>query len=289
MRSTGSLLVRALVVGGLTAAAWLLGSAVASAAPTDHSDEVANAHDVVKTALATFHQHRDDALSALAPVRESWITSVTDQVVAGTAHTLTGTAEQPVITQNSQPLLPVTQQAAEDENSEPPRDSYSGGSFSGTSKSGSTSNSMPEPMVAAKFEAKAAVKRAELAAKEAAAVEAKPAAEPVTSTLVPQRTFYAVTPSAPVSIEDVDVESYTELDWEVPTPTAPSPGPQPVSAPAAPTVSSGGHDNSGGTRGVLAVTTAQSSLHPATTWSVERRDDGRTPGSEQGLPSSSPD
>lgn len=314
MRSTGSLLVRALAVGGLTAAAWLISGAVASAAPADHSDGIAGTPEAVKTALASFHQRRDEALSAFdrvpQAIHESWTTALADTVVTTTVHTLAAAPSQPGVnrplTQSSYPLVPApslmpapslvpaTDEATEESSeTEPPRDSYSGGSYSSSTMSGSVSNTVSVPMMAAKLEAKAAAKLAAAAvaapAAPAPAPETAPATTPVTSTVDPQWFARTSTTTTPISIEDVDVESYTELDWEVPSPSAPAPSPQPISAPAAPTASSSGHDNSGGARGALAVTTAQSSLHPAATWSVERRDDGRTPGSEQGLPSTSPD
>ncbi|NUS65476.1 MAG: hypothetical protein HOQ46_17690, partial [Saccharothrix sp.] len=68
------------------------------------------------------------------------------------------------------------------------------------------------------------------------------------------------------------------------------PAPKQAPAPSAPTASSGSADSGGSQRGgQLASLTAECHPKPSAAWSAERRDDGRSPGSVPGLPSTSPD
>ena len=282
MRRIGSLLVRALAVGGLTAAAWVVGGAVASASPVDHVPDAPSVVDFVNATIAEHHLSVGDTKIELRDVSEQWATAPVDLGLLGPAR--------------------VPPEDGEIHSDEPRPDEgdeylaagspiYSGGVISsGTERSGTISNSMPEEMYAAKVAAKAAAMLATttdpIPVEVDFAIEANVVA-PSTLT-APQWSIPAIHVSAPV----VEIENSPAADglaWETPRPSAPAPAPQQAPAPTAPTASSSAHDNSGGTRGGLDVTTAQSVPHLPSTWTVERRDDGRTPGSVQGLPSSSPD
>jgi outer membrane murein-binding lipoprotein Lpp len=281
VRSTGSLLVRALAVGGLTAAAWLLSGAVASASP---ADDVSTALDSLRSTVEQRHESVEDLRADVLAIRGQWTAALRQAPVDLDLRT---PARQPEDDADSDhgSLLPNDE---DDESYEDPSPVYSGGMNSSTERSGSFSNTMPEELYVAKVAAKQAAKAAAAAAVEALSVpEPVAAAAPVTSVVIPSWIIPAHQ-AAPVT-EDVDIQSYSDLDWERPGPASPAPTPQPASAPTAPTASSSNHDNSGGARGALAVMTAQSALHQPSVWTVERRDDGRTPGSVQGLPSSSPD
>jgi hypothetical protein len=282
VRSTGSLLVRALAVGGLTAAAWLISGAVAHASP---SDDVSTALDSVPSTVEQHHESVEDLRADVLAIRERWTATLRQAPVDLGLRT---PARQPDGGAHSDhgSLLPT--EGDENQSSEDPSPVYSGGMSSGTERSGSISNTMPEELYVAKVAAKEAAKAAAAAAEALAVPEPVAVAAPVTSVVAPSWLVPSAHQTAPVA-EHVDIDAYTDLDWEKPGPASPAPAPQPAPAPTAPTASSGNHDNSGGARGALAVMTAQSALHQPSVWTVERRDDARTPGSVQGLPSSSPD
>jgi hypothetical protein len=284
VRSTGSLLVRALTVGGLTAAAWLVGGAVASASPADQVPDPAGIVDFVHSAVAEHRTSFEDSMVLVRDSDEQWTTALTAAPV------------------NLGFLAPARIPAEDGETDEEEPDEgdevfadvspvYSGGVInSDTERSGTISNSMPEELYTAKVTAKAAAKLVAtpvpVPVEVAVPVEADVVlASPATST---QWSIPAIHLSAPV-VEIEGGPAASGLEWETPQPAAPAPTPQPASVPTASTASSSAHDNSGGARGGLAVTTARSAPHQPSTWTVERRDDGRTPGSVQGLPSTSPD
>lgn len=294
MRSTGSLLVRALTIGGLTAAAWLVGGAVASADAGDHHHPVdgAGVTEIVHSILAEHHVSLEDPRVDLSAISEQWTTAL---------------SAAPVELDFLDPVVDQEEDAEEGEDEETtPADeespvqelSFAGGVISNlTERSGTISNAMPVELYTAKVEAKAAAKLAAQPAPEPVAepvpvipavieVEAEYVAAPV---ITQQWTIPAIHVTAPV----VDLEpaaSPSALEWEAPRPAAPAPTPQPASAPTAPTASSSGHDTSGSARGgASAVTTALAAPRQPSTWTVEWRDEARTPGSVQGLPSSSPD
>ncbi|MET1075589.1 MAG: hypothetical protein ABWY11_23275, partial [Umezawaea sp.] len=76
VRSTGSLLVRALTVGGLTAAAWLVGGAVASADTGDHPVDEVKVVDMVHSVLAEHHVSFEDSRVDLTDISEQWTTAM---------------------------------------------------------------------------------------------------------------------------------------------------------------------------------------------------------------------
>ncbi|GAA1280645.1 hypothetical protein [Saccharothrix xinjiangensis] len=160
--------------------------------------------------------------------------------------------------------------------------SHSGHSHSGHSHSGSATNAMPAPMYEAKVAARAA----------AAATPAPPApAPPPTPAPAPEsdQAVEAITSLIPTA-PDTRTTGNPEVTWEAPEQNVPAPAPKQAPAPSAPTASSTSADNGGGHRGgPVASLTGQSDVERTTTWSVERRDDGRSPGSVPGLPSTSPD
>lgn len=284
MRGTGSLLVRALAVGGLTAAAWFFGGAVASATPADALPDAASISEFVHATISEHRESLEDARPEVPVIREQWTTALSTAPVA-----LDFLDPTRVPAEVEEEFLDVPWPQEDAEFGEAASPVYSGGVVnSGTQRSGTVSNTMPEELYTAKVTAKAAAKLA--AAPAPAPVEvAVPAVEEVAVAVVdaPRWGVEAITTSAPVV--EADTPAASGLEWEVPRPAAPVPTPQPAQSPTAPSASSNSHDNSGGARGGLAVTTAQSSPHQPSVWTAARRDDGRTPGSVQGLPSSSPD
>ncbi|PRY43345.1 hypothetical protein CLV43_10388 [Umezawaea tangerina] len=285
MRSTGSLLVRALTIGGLAAAAWLVGGAVASADTVDHGVGDTRAVDIVHSVLAEHRVSVEDTQVDVTGISEQWTTAM---AAAPVDLGFLEPADEP-----EQDAEPEETTPAEDDSSTEEL-SFSGGIISNaTERSGTISNAMPAELYAAKVEAKVAAKLAAQPAPdpvvEAPAPVVAEAEVVVAPVAVQQWTIPAIHVSAPV----VDVEPAAPSsgpEWETPRPAAPAPAPQPASAPTAPTASSSGHDTSGGARGgASAVTTAQAAPRAPSTWTVERRDEARTPGSVQGLPSSSPD
>ncbi|MFI9007029.1 hypothetical protein ACIGNX_07360 [Actinosynnema sp. NPDC053489] len=322
VRRGGSLLLRALAVSGFAAAAWLVCTG-AAAADEDHSDEAVTPPDAVTVVFgpesADFRHLPADArrttLDRLAPQRieparvvppvatvapepvlpafepaaldaaaldaSAFDASAFDVATfAAVAFESSGfdAATLPVVTSSA----PVAAPAAEEDGF-----GYSGGSANGYSRSGEASNTMPAPLYEAKVAAKAAALEA---AEQAVAAAAEPSAEVVSG---PVRAD--VRPAAPTT-EPVQATTQVtpdaEVTWEAPAPSAPAPAPKQVPTPSAPTASSGSADSGSGHRGgnnVVASLADQANLLPSAAWSAERRDDGRSPGSVPGLPSTSPD
>jgi hypothetical protein len=285
VRGTGSLLVRALAVGGLTAAAWLFGGAVASAGPADHVPDASSISEFVHATIAEHHESLEDERPDVQEIREQWTAAL---------------STAPVDLVFLDPVrIPVEAEEAAFDEAWPQEDEefsgsaspvYSGGVLtSGAERSGTVSNEMPEELYTAKVTAKAAARLAAAPAPAPVEVPVPVEAEVVVTVVdAPQWSIPAIAASAPV-VEVADTPDASGLEWESPRPSAPTPTPQPAQTPTASTASSSAHDNSGGARGGLAVTTAQSSPHQSSIRTAARRDDGRTPGSVQGLPSSSPD
>ena len=292
MRGTGSLLVRALAVGGITAAAWLFGGAVASADPGDHLPDASSISEFVHATISEHHESVEDKRPELQDIRDQWTATLGTAPVDLAFLDPARVPEENFLGPTRIPVVPEDDSwpQEDDEYSQAVSPVYSGGVLnSGTDRSGTVSNTMPEELYTEKVAAKVAAKLAAAPAPTPVEV-AVPVAAEVVATVVdaPQWSIPAVPASAPVA-EATDAPEASGLEWEVPRPAAPTPTPQPAQAPTAPTASSSAHDNSGGTRGGIAVTTAQASPHRSSVWTAARRDDGRTPGSVQGLPSSSPD
>lgn len=295
VRRSGSLLLRTLAVGGLTTAAWLVCAGVASA--EDHLDDVVGDLDV---ADLVFEEPRVGVAELLAEARPQ-------HEPLGIVREPLGIVEVPALTFADRPAeepspVFVTAAFADLENLEDFRDSqefegsggpsYSGGSHSAHSHSGTASNTLPAPAYEAKVAAKAAARAA------AAVVLAPPPpaqAPPPAAPVAPEvRQSPAVDTFPVTAAQAVPLSQPTPtvgVTWEVPEPNAPAPAPKQAPAPSAPTASSSSaSDNGGGHRGgVIASLTGQSDVRSSAAWSTERRDDGRSPGSVPGLPSTSPD
>jgi hypothetical protein len=251
-RGAGALLLRVAALGGLTAAAWLLSGTDASASPEE------------------------------PPVVE--ITAEVPQLFedpAGWARALTNTVLDRHQTQKLVP--PATRPQEPDEPKEDTRPvlDFTGGSQSST-RSGTVTNQAPPEVMKAKAQARAAAKAAK------AAAEAPPPAPPAPP-VVPAKKVVPQLPDLPVPAARTEPAQTSDLNWTAPGQNAPLPSPQQAPVVATASASSGHTDNSGGTRGVLAVLTSHNALFPPSTWSVEQRRDGRSPGSLPGLPSTSPD
>ncbi|GHH36909.1 hypothetical protein [Lentzea cavernae] len=263
-----ALLLRTAALGGLTAAAWLLSGTSASASP-----EEPPAVEITADVTTETPQLREDpagwaeAFTASVLEKQPPVRIVPPPVVM-----------PPVVT-------PPVQEPEEQPQDEGPVLDFTGGS-QGNTRSGSVSNEAPPEVVAAK----AQVRAAKIAAKLAAALPAPPPPPPPAPPVVVPKQAVPLLPDlpvpAPVKTEPAPV---SDLTWSAPGPEAPLPTPQQAPVVATASASSGHTDNSGGTRGVLAVLTSHDSLFPATTWSVEERRDGTAPGSIPGLPATSPD
>lgn len=252
-----ALLLRAAALGGLTAAAWLLGGTDASASP-----EEPPAVEVTTEAAQESPQLLEDP--------------------AGWAKALTASVLDRHQAQRLVPPPATKPQDQEPDDDNGPVLDFSGGSQTNTRSGVVTNQAPPEVM-----KAKAAVRAAAKAAKAAAdAPPPAPPAPPVVSVkkVVPKLPDQPV--PAPAKTEPVQK---SDLTWTTPGQDAPLPAPQQAPVVATASASSGHTDNSGGTRGVLAVLTSHNSLFPPATWSVGERRDGRSPGSLPGLPSTSPD
>lgn len=251
----GALLLRAAALGGLTAAAWLLSGTNASASPEEPP--------AVEITIEIPQLREDPA---------GWAQAFTATVLE--RHDRATFVPPPVVTKPEEP------QETEDEG---PVLDFSGGS-QGTTRSGSVSNEAPPEVIQAKAQVRAAKKAAK------AAAEVPPPPPPAPPAAAPVKQAVPLLPdlpaAAPVKTEPMPV---SDLTWTVPGQDVPLPSPQQAPIVATASASSGHSDNSGGTRGVLAVLTSHNSLFPPTTWSVEERRDGRSPGSLPGLPSTSPD
>lgn len=249
----GALLLRAAALGGLTAAAWLLSGTDASASP-----EEPPAVEVTIEAPGLL----DDP--------------------AGWAKALTNSVLERHQAQRLVPPAAKPQEPQEPEEDDGPVLDFTGGS-QGTTRSGTVTNQAPPEVMKAKAQARAAAKAAKAAAEAPPPPPPAPVVVPVKKAVpqLPDLPVVHVTKTAPAPVSD--------LTWTAPGPDAPLPAPQQAPVVATASASSGHTDNSGGTRGVLAVLTSHNSLFPPSTWSVEERRDGVAPGSLPGLPSTSPD
>ncbi|NUT47039.1 MAG: hypothetical protein HOV94_06900 [Saccharothrix sp.] len=290
-RRTGSLLLRALAVGGLAAAAWLVCAGAATAAE-NHPDEATKTLDAVNLALGEQHSATAALLAEAPPAHQAPFTPVT-------------TAPQPFGSSSFDAVDPsavfavgvgLTEALADHPSAVPsavPSDEYEAGDpdgypeDDGYSYSGSASNTIPE----AQYEAKVAAKVAARADAPTPLTEAPPQATPPTPVVA--RTHPAAPMPVPLATPGLAAQTTTPeagVIWEVPEPSAPAPAQKHAPAPGAPTASAGGADNGGGHRGgVIASFTGESDPKPLAAWSAERRDDGRSPGRVPGLPSTSPD
>ncbi|SMD06323.1 hypothetical protein [Lentzea albidocapillata] len=260
----GALLLRTAALGGLTAAAWLLSGTSASASP-----EEPPAVEITTEAAAEVPQLLEDP----AEWAKAFTASVAEQQQQEKF------VPPPVLTKPEE----EPQEEAQEEPDEGPVLDFTGGSHS-NSRSGTVSNEAPPEVIAAK----AKVRAAKVAARLAAALPPPPPAPPV-PVLVAKKAVPLLPDlpvPAPVKTEPTPASDYT---WSTPGPDMPLPAPQQAPVVATASVSSGHTDNSGGTRGVLAVLTSHNSLFPPATWSVGERRDGTEPGSIPGLPSTSPD
>lgn len=257
----GALLLRTAALGGLTAAAWLLSGTTASASP-----EEPPAVEITTDAPAETPKLTEDPAG--------WAEAFTASVIE--RHQPARLVPPPVVTR------PAEDEPEEDEG---PVLDFTGGSQSNT-RSGSVSNEAPPEVIAAK----AQVRAAKVAAKLAAELPPPPPPPAPAAPVVAVKQSVPLLPDlpvpAPVKTEPAPV---SDLTWSTPGPDVPLPAPQQAPVVATASVSSGHTDNSGGTRGVLAVLTSHNSLFPPATWSVEERRDGTEPGSTPGLPSTSPD
>ncbi|MFE9744635.1 hypothetical protein ACFYOT_07015 [Saccharothrix saharensis] len=306
VRRGGSLLLRTLTVGGLAAAAWFVCAGVASAGE-DHSDEAVKTLDAVNAAFGGPQTAIvDQAVTEAVPEKLAPFATVTHEpqpiesaqsfesfpAVALFTADLAGTD---VLAPAAPAVMtgPVEPDAYRYPDSDPYSDStgeesygYSGGAagYGGYSHSGAVANTMPVPLYEAKVAAKAAARAAQAQARAAVTPTAVPLAAPVP---VAAPLFTPLAPPAPAV---TPATPNAEVVWEAPQPSAPAPAPKQAPAPSAPTASSGSADSGGGHRGGLLVSlTGQSDPKPLAAWSAERWDDGRTPGSVPGLPSTSPD
>lgn len=298
---TCALLLRAVALGGLTAAAWLISGAIASASPADTpaepvttpaateitqpaekpqllTDPAGWALALTNTTLSTAVNATSTTLNASVATADTGLTEVSTMASGEKRKPGKVGADRPKPNKTKKPA----KQPATEEDEGPVLD-FSGGTDGKGERSGSVSNEAPAEVLAAKAEARAAKKAAKAAA-------LAPAPAPAPAAPVPAAAL-KIQPPAPVPAPPHAQQppADTGADWTVPQPPNPMPVPQPAPASTAPSVSSGHQDNSGGTRGVLAVLPSHSALFPPTTWTVEERTDGRSPGSLPGLPSTSPD
>ncbi|MEV0676650.1 hypothetical protein AB0I60_09000 [Actinosynnema sp. NPDC050436] len=281
VRRTGSLLLRALTVGGLATTAWLLGTGAAAAEGQDHPDEASMMPDVVNMAFDQQRTATEELLTAL----------LADHPVPTAPATLSFASVDLVSPVDAdQAVEPVLVTAAPED--EGPT-SFSGGTESRTgTRTGAVTNTIPAPLYEAKLAAKAA---AHPAAHQTPEPSPAPEQVPADVPPAPEHPPVAAPPhpaAPPTQATPVEEPPAAPLvTWENPEPAPPAPAPTQAPAPTAPTTaSSTGHDSSNGHRGgVIASATSQSGLIPPAVWSVEQREDGRSPGSVPGLPSTSPD
>ncbi len=293
VRRTGSLLLRAVTVGGIGAAAWLLWAGGAAAQGEDHPNEVPMTLDAVNVAIDQQHTATAELVAA---VLAEYVPETPPIAPVPLPPAVTIPVEPDEFAgQSADNSWSSSTDSTSDTTWGSSSGTYSGGSYSGGTEStrhdhtGAVSNTMPTPMYEAKVAAKAAARQAA----QPATPDPEPAAAPPAPT-TPQAATplpQPVTPPPPVLSTPLDQPTPGNLTWENPEPRAPAPAPKQAPAPTAPTTaSSSGYDSSNGHRGgVIASVTGQSRLTAPTVWSVEQRDDGQTPGSVQGLPSTSPD
>lgn len=263
----GALLLRAAALGGFTAAAWLLSGHVAQASP-----EEPPAVEITIEIPQEAPRLLDDPAG--------WATALTTSLLESHA---AKHVPAPIDLTPKQPK-PEPEAPAEEEADEGPALDFSGGSHSNT-RSGTVSNQAPPEVLKAKAEARAV----RLAAKAAAALPPPPPPPPP-APVVPVKKVQPLMTEVPVFAGTLtEPAPKSDLNWTQPGQDAPMPAPQPAPVIATASASSGHTDNSGGTRGVLAVLTSQNSLFPPSTWSVGERRDASAPGSLPGLPSTSPD
>ncbi|HUQ57444.1 hypothetical protein [Lentzea sp.] len=258
-----ALLLRTAALGGLTAAAWLLGGPTASAS----ADEAPPAVEITTEA------------PALVDDPAGWVTTFAEDLVD--RHEPAKLVPPPVVIP---PPVVVTPEDEPEPQDEGPVLDFTGGA-KGTTRSGSVSNQAPPEVIQVKAQVRAARKAAKLAA-ELPPPPPPPAPPVVVAKQVVPLLPDLLPPPAPAKTEPAPV---SDLTWTIPGPDAPLPTPQQAPVVATSSAASGHTDNSGGTRGVLAVLTSHNSLFPSTTWSVEERRDGTAPGSIPGLPATSPD
>ncbi|MFI9813061.1 hypothetical protein [Saccharothrix variisporea] len=284
-RRSGSLLLRALAVGGFAVTAWLLSGGVAAADDQDHPDVVSNPLDAVNLAVDQQQTATEllDVLAARSPV------DLPPHVVVP-AHALTAPALLTPPDALSVPTLPVDMTPGDEPDEDVPvyyqdedtRDveySHTGGTHSATAPR-TIANALPPEQ----YEAKVAAKAAARLAAQAPPAEPEPAAPPAA-------VHQDAAPAQAVPRQPAAEPDGTTPTWENPQPFTPTPAPQQAPAPTAPTsASASGHDGSQGHRGgVISSYTGQDRFAPPTLWQVEQRDDRRAPGSVPGLPSTSPD
>jgi hypothetical protein len=317
VRRSGSALLRALAVGGLATAAWLACAGLASAGE-DHPDEIATTLDAVNVALGEQQSATADPLLAdplaLDPSDLFGLAAFDHSAAEADSRPLDrplAVNERPfeVALEVGSPSLldepstddsraphsdPYCDQDADSPYADPYADPYEDeythpGFTSGSSNyshSGAVSNTMPAPL----YEAKVAAKAAARAAASAPVALPLPTAAPAPT--VVRATAPAGLDLLPVSASPVSqTTSNADVVWEVPNPSAPAPTPNQAPAPSAPTASSSSSADSGGGHrgGLIASFSSQSDPKPLAAWSTERWDDGRSPGSVPGLPSTSPD
>lgn len=257
------MLLRAAALGGLTAAAWLLSGTQASA-----SQEEPPTIEIAVDAP-------QDDVARLLEDPAGWAKDFTAAVIE--QHQPAKFVPAPVVTKPREP------EPEEEPADEGPVLDFTGGT-QGTTRSGTVSNQAPPEVI----KAKAQVRAARLAAK--AAAELPPPPPPPAPPVVSASRIVPLLPEIPVlNVTKTEPAPVSDLTWTTPGPDAPLPSPQQAPVTATASASSGHTDNSGGTRGVLAVLTSHNSLFPPATWSVGERRDGRSPGSLPGLPSTSPD
>ncbi|MEV8443136.1 hypothetical protein AB0425_37630 [Actinosynnema sp. NPDC051121] len=318
VRRGGSVLLRTLAVGGFAAAAWFVCTGVASAGE-DHSDEVTKTLDAVNAAYGGPEVAEVDRLVADAVPRKVGPFAVVTHEAQPIESTQSFESFEPftavelfsvdlaaATAVDPAPLAVMSDQAAaesyrypdaysdaytdpgyypdSDASSDTGGQSYSGyGYSSGYSHSGAVSNTMPAPLYEAKVAAKAAAREAAVQA----AAPVSPAVTVTTPATADVQPFAPITSASPVASQ---ATPDTEVTWDAPEPSSPAPAPKQAPAPSAPTASSGSADSGGSQRGgQLASLTAECHPKPSAAWSAERRDDGRSPGSVPGLPSTSPD
>lgn len=261
----GALLLRTAALGGLTAAGWLLSGTTASASP-----EEPPAVEITTETAAEAPQLLEDP----AGWAEAFTASLAEK------HQPEKFVPPPVLP----PVLTKPEEEPQEEPDEGPVLDFTGGSSS-NSRSGTISNQAPPAVI----EAKAKVRAAKIAARLAAELPPPPPPPPAPISVAKQavQLLPDLPVPAPVKTEPAPANDY---NWSAPGPDAPLPAPQQAPAVVTTVSTSSGHtDNSGGTRGVLAVLTSHNSLFPPATWSVGERRDGTEPGSIPGLPSTSPD
>ncbi|MFD4672233.1 hypothetical protein ACFWNN_21075 [Lentzea sp. NPDC058450] len=267
-----ALLLRAAALGGLTAAAWLLGGTSASASPEEAPPAVEITAEAPAAGVTPAETHA--AAPQLLEDPAGWAQAFTASIVE---------KHQPERFVPPIVAPPVVTEPAEEEEDEGPTLDFESGS-QGDTRYGVIRNEAPPEVIAAK----AQVREAKIAAKLAA--ETPPPPPPPAPPTPVARKLVPLLPDLPVPApQKTEPAPVSDLTWSTPGPSAPLPSQQQAPVVATASASSGHTDNSGGTRGVLAVLTSHNSLFPPTTWSVEERRDGTAPGSIPGLPATSPD